>query len=88
MVSLVAQPAMPLAIFLWHRNVCPAAELFAMPHCRVPCLWAAPPQKMICWIIWEGLSSLGLLGCCFHQMDWISSPGSDSGSVSLCVLKT
>ena len=35
-----------------------------------------------------GLSSLGLLGCHFCQMDWTFSLGSDSGSVSSCVLKT
>ena len=36
----------------------------------------------------RGLSSLGLFGHRFHWMDWIFSPGSDCGSVSLCSLKT
>ena len=54
MVSLVAQPATPLAILLQCQalNMCPAAELFAWPHRGVLCLWAALPQKMICWIPW------------------------------------
>ena len=46
--------------------MCPAAELFAWPHHGVPCLWVAPPQKMICWIPW-GRGAV-LLGACLAQL--------------------
>ena len=45
--------------------MCSAAELFAWPHCRVPHLWVAHPQKMIHWIPWGGCPPWGLLGTTF-----------------------
>ena len=89
MVSLMAQLAMPLAIFM-HRQAskfvssCPA-------HC-----WA------LLWRAWsvgcssseddllnslEGVSSLELGWRCFCWVDWIFSSVSDSAPVSSCMPK-
>ena len=89
MVSLVAQPTMPLAIFLHHQaskfvSSCQAlCQTLSRSALRVGCssLEDDPLESL------EGVSSLGLGWCHFHQMDWIFSLGSDSASVSLCVLK-
>ena len=89
MVSLVAQPAMPLAIFLH----CHTSKFVS--SCRARCralLQRASsvgcssseddsPESL------EGVSSLGLGWHHFRQVDWISSSVSDSASVSSCVLK-
>ena len=74
MVSLVAQPAMPLAIFLHHQvsKLCTAAEPVARPCHGGPCQLAALPQKMTYltpWRVcppwgWVGVASTGWIGSC------------------------
>ena len=90
MVSQVAQPAMPLAIFLHHQ-----ASKF-VSSCQALCRalsWSASsvgcssseddPLESL-----GGVPSLGLGWHHFHWMDWIFSLGSDSESVSSCIPKT
>ena len=88
-MSLVAQPAMPLAIFLHHQ-----ASKF-VSSCRARC-WALSWRASLVGCSsseddlldsLEGVSSLGLGWHHFCQVDWIFSSLSDSASVSLCVPK-
>ena len=86
MMSLVAQPAMPLAIFLHHQ-----ASKF-VSRCQALCRawsWSASSLflKDDSLESLEGVSSLRLGWCHFCQMDWIFSPGSDSVSGSSCMPK-
>ena len=90
MVSLVAQPEIPLAIFLHHQ------ALKFVSSCRALCqalLWSA--SSVSCSSSEDdpleslgGVFSLGLGWHRFCQPDWIFSPGSDSESVSLCIPRT
>ena len=89
MVSLVARPATPLAIFLHHQ-----ASKF-LSSCQAHC-WALSwrASSVSCSSSeddsldsLEGVSSLGLGWHCFRWVDWIFSSLSDSASVFLCVLK-
>ena len=90
MVSLVAQPAMPLAIFLH----CQASKFVS--SCQVCCQALSQKASLVgcssseddSLDSSEGVSPLGLGWCRFHQVDWILSSLSDSASVSSCVPKT
>ena len=91
MVSLVTQPVTPLAILSQHQA---SKHVYSnCTFCLAP-LWSASlvgssfSEDDDLLESFRGLSSLGLFGCCFHQMNWIFSPGSDSGSVSSCSPKT
>ena len=90
MVSLVAQPVMPLAIFLHHQ-----ASKF-VSSCRALCWTLSRSTSSVGCSSSEddpleslgGVFSLGLGWCCFCWLDRIFSLGSDSELVSSCILKT
>ena len=89
MVSLVAQPATPVAIFL----CCQALKLVS--SCRTCCQASSrrassvgcPSSEDDSLNSLEGMSSLGLDWCRFRRADWTFS-WSDSTSVFSCTAKT
>ena len=90
MVSLVAQPEIPLAIFFHcqaSKFVSSCQALFrALSRSASSVGWSSLEDDLLESL--GGMFSLGLGWCCFHQPDWIFSPGSDSESESSCILKT
>ena len=89
MVSLVAQPTTPLAIFLCHQASKSVSSCQA--HCQA-LLWRA--LSVGCSSLedesfesLEGVPSLGLGWCHFCWADWIFSSVSDSASVTSCIPK-
>ena len=80
MVSLVAQPVIPLAIFLCHQAlkfVSSCKALYWALSVRCSSSENDPLESL------GGVFSLGLDWHCFHQLDWIFSLGLDS-----CISKT
>ena len=90
MVSLVVQPAMPLAIFQHHQaskfvSSCQAlCQALSRSALSVGCSSSEDDSLKS----FGGMFSLGLDWHRFHWPDWIFSSGSDSESESSCVLKT
>ena len=90
MVSLVAQPEMPLAIFLCHQALkfvssCRAFHQALLQSASSVSCSSSEDDSL------ESLGGIFSLGLGWHRFrwpDWIFFPGSDSESVSLCVPKT
>ena len=72
-----------------HQSMCQAITFFAWPHHNTSLVGGSSSSSDVDSLeSFRGLSCLGLFGYCFCWMDWTFSPGSNSGSVSLCLPKT